>query len=102
MSTFYKFGWGFGETSTKQQGRILHRGKKKPIQAKPAGRQRKTVSRGKAAVTAGCTPFASQVKALSKEMYFLPVRQRNNSTKKPYILLQRTFQKASKMLENGS
>ena len=67
MSALYKFGWGYGGTTSSQ-----------PIQAKSAGRQRKTASRGKAVVTSSRTPSSPQVKLSLKEKYFLPLRQKNN------------------------
>ena len=88
MSAFYKFGWCFGGTITSQQGGILRRGRRIPIQAKSAGRRRKTATRGKAAATAGRAPNTSQVKLSLQKKYFLPIRQRNRSTKKPHSLAQ--------------
>ena len=86
MSALYKFGWCFGGTITSQQGGILRRGRRIPIQAKSAGRRRKTATRGKAAAIAGRVPNASRVKLSSQDKYFLPVRQRNSSTKKLHSL----------------
>ena len=88
MSAFYKFGWCFGGTITSQQGGIIRRGRRIPIQAKSAGRRRKTATRGKAAVTAGWAPNTLQVKLSLQEKYSLPIRQRNRSTKKLHSLAQ--------------
>ena len=51
-SALNHFGWVFGGNITNVQGGILRRGRRIAVQATAAGR-RKTLSRGKAKVTAG-------------------------------------------------
>ena len=52
-SALNRFGWVFGGSITNVQGGILRRGRRIAVQATAAGRRRKTLSRGKAKVTAG-------------------------------------------------
>ena len=78
-SAFHRFGWCFGGTIRRQQGGIIRRGRRIPVQATSAGRRRKT-GRGKGKVSAGRTPL------LARDTNFLPVKRVNNSVKRPHSL----------------
>ena len=68
------------------------------IQAKSAGRRRKTVRTGKGEVTAGHIPLLAKDNNVQlNERYILPARQPNNSTKRTHSL-QKNSQKG---LQNG-
>ena len=88
ISAFHKFGWCFGGTVTTRQGGVLRRGRRIPIQAKSAGRRRKTISRGKAVAIQGRAPAGALCKqrSASQDKYFLPIKQHNSSIKRPHSL----------------
>ena len=86
-SAFHKFGWCFGGYISRLQGGTLRRGRRIAIQAKSAGRRKKTVSRGKGKVMAGRKPLqARDMNVETNERYFLPIRKVNNSIKRPHSL----------------
>ncbi len=86
-SASHKFGWCFGGTITRMQGGVLRRGRRIPIQAKSAGRRRKTLSRGKAPAAPGRVPAGAARKEMARDdRYFIPGRQKNNSVKRLHSL----------------
>ena len=86
-SALHKFGWCYGGTITSQQGGVLRRGRRIPIQVKSAGR-RSTISRGKAQTPPGRAPSSTYKKAVTiSDKYILPIRKVNSTySKRPHSL----------------
>ena len=87
-SALHKFGWCYGGTITSQQGGVLRRSRRIPIQVKSAGRR--TISRGKAQTPPGRAPSSTYKKAVTiSDKYILPVRKINSIySKRPHSLQQ--------------
>jgi hypothetical protein len=93
ITALHKFGWCVGGSISCKNCGIMRRGRKIPIQAKSAGRRRKSLRRGKAATALGRAPSSitdSKNIVNSGNKYFLPIRQRNRSIRREHSLKDST------------